>query len=294
MKHYLKNLLPRLQQYSKSLDHIENFVGQPWVLVDDALNRQVYVFQRDNSLIMSLNGQAQEGKWSYVPAVQSLLVDRGVDKILLNHAFVEKGLMVLKKDGYTEAPWVLINEREIPDLNVERYLKDLLIKKLNLKPHYQNGQMYYYADPYNTGLSYSCTFYDADLNRLGGPPFTIGESYTRSYSSSSYGSSVVKGIHTNRGRLRVSTDASRLSIGTEIWLEASFESTYAPDGVYKLSDSETYHSFMVKEGKIVSLKTKKDRTQLIVIIVVFILLIVLSVIQIRKENERREIPTQQN
>lgn len=96
---------------------------------------------------------------------QSLLIDRGADKILLKHAFLDRAVMVLRADNNFDNPWMLIDENEIPDLDVEKYLKSILINHQKLKPITCSGKVYYYSDPYGLGLNPDSKFYDHDLNK---------------------------------------------------------------------------------------------------------------------------------
>ena len=88
MKNYLSNILPRIKQFSQDLDKKEGFVDVPWVIIDELQNQQKYIFKRNGELLMSLNGQVTVGKWEYLSAARSLLIDRNVDKILLNQNFI--------------------------------------------------------------------------------------------------------------------------------------------------------------------------------------------------------------
>lgn len=133
MKQYLSKLLPRIKQYSQTLDKKELFVDAPWVIIDEQQNQQKYIFKRDGELVMSLNGHVTIGKWEYLSAARSLLIDRNVDKILLNQSFIDPAVMVLRKDGSKEENLVLANEVLLPDLDVVKYLKDLFYQKNNIK-----------------------------------------------------------------------------------------------------------------------------------------------------------------
>lgn len=84
-------------------------------------------------MILSKNGKVQEGKWDYFPEAKSLLIDRNTDKILCNEAFVDKGVMILKLDGTENRFFILANENIIPDLDANRYLKELRYQKLKIK-----------------------------------------------------------------------------------------------------------------------------------------------------------------
>ncbi|QHT67409.1 hypothetical protein GXP67_12575 [Rhodocytophaga rosea] len=132
MNYYINNLIPRLKEYSASLDKIEIFIDHPWVIIDENNNQQKYIFKRDGQLIMSFNGQVKIGKWEYLSYAKSLLIDRIDDKVLLNQNFVCPGVMVLKKDGFKEDHWILANETLIPDLDAAKYLKKLYYQKQNI------------------------------------------------------------------------------------------------------------------------------------------------------------------
>lgn len=120
---WLKNLLPRLESISKSLDQQELFIDQPWIFTDESGNRHQYIFMRSNELVLSVNGSVILGTWKLLSAAKSLLIDTTSEKLLLKHAFIDEGVMILKKDGIADTPFILVNERIIPDLNFYDYLK---------------------------------------------------------------------------------------------------------------------------------------------------------------------------
>ncbi len=133
MKEYIENIIPRLKEFSQSLDRKETFVDVPWVLVDAEGGFQKYIFKRNGELVMSLNGVVTIGKWEYLAPAKSLLIDRVKDKILLNQNFVDSAIMVLNQDGIKNGNFVLANEILIPDFDVSKYLKELYYDKNNVK-----------------------------------------------------------------------------------------------------------------------------------------------------------------
>jgi len=166
MKEYLSHLLPRLIQFSESLDSKELLVDQPWVYVDQSRNKQRYIFKRDGKLIMSLNGDVRVGSWEYISSTGALLIDWGHEKILVIQRFIDRGVLFLKKDSFFEDPFLLVNEKIVGDLDIERYLRALLITRSgrNCVPldggmvlEYENGflakgsQVYFNNKPANTG-----------------------------------------------------------------------------------------------------------------------------------------------
>jgi hypothetical protein len=131
MLNYIKNILPRLQRFSKQLDVTEIFVGKPWILIDEHSNTHEYEFDRNGRLIMAINGNVTEGRWEFRTATNRLLIDRLTDKILLQHAFVSEGVLVLKKSGTEDIPFLLYDRNIIKDGNVQSYLENFLIKTEN-------------------------------------------------------------------------------------------------------------------------------------------------------------------
>src|SRR5665647_1648846 len=172
MLDYIKNLLPRLQQYSKTLDHIELFVDQPWILRFGTGERYLYIFQRGGNLVVTINGIVTKGNWEYIAPAKALLITLSGKQFLLRRAFVEDGLMFLKVDGTVDEPWLFTNERKIPDPSdyyIKEYLTNIQVRIMGLQPlkltngsriyvKHSSGRDFYYDD--DTGS-------DADKIRFG-------------------------------------------------------------------------------------------------------------------------------
>lgn len=167
MKIYLKNILPRIKQFSQDLDRKEIFIDQPWVIIDEDMNQQKYIFKRDGELIMSYNGEAIKGTWEYISAAKSLLINRVNDSLLLNQGFIDPKVMVLKKDGLKDNNnLIMANQNLLPNLDVERYLKNIYYHNNRILNRYsESGQtleIHQSAESYSNGLydpgkiSYKC------------------------------------------------------------------------------------------------------------------------------------------
>ena len=121
MKEAIKNIIPRLIKFSKQMDKVETFVDKSWIYIDQIGNNHEYYFMRDHRLIMSVNGAAKTGKWELLPNGK-LLVDRVSDQIVLKNQFIDEALMILQKSASDDDPFILVDEKKIPDLDVLRYL----------------------------------------------------------------------------------------------------------------------------------------------------------------------------
>jgi hypothetical protein len=132
MNLYLKSIVNQLRNYSATLDKTSILIDKPWALIDEEFEMQKLIFKKDKELILSKNGQVQIGKWDYFPEAKSLLIERNSDKILCNEAFIDKGVMVLRLDGTDSRFFILANENVVPDLDANRYLKELRYQKLKI------------------------------------------------------------------------------------------------------------------------------------------------------------------
>ena len=127
MKDYLLSILPRLQRYSQRLDEEANFIEKPWAFVDGDGDTVTYLFRRSHELLVSKQGEVATGRWEYLPTLRSLLIEHEGRKRLYNQGFLDKAVMILRKDGTGEL-FALANSQMVPDLDVIGYLEGSLKK----------------------------------------------------------------------------------------------------------------------------------------------------------------------
>jgi hypothetical protein len=123
-----------LKNYSQSLANQNLLVDVPWTMIDGDLNLQRLIFKKDNSLYIVKEGEIQESKWEYLAAMNSIVIEVGGKKILLNEVFADKKALILKKDGNNQEFLSFVNEKELPDFNLIGHLNTL---KLNEETHNQ-------------------------------------------------------------------------------------------------------------------------------------------------------------
>lgn len=132
MNLYLKSLVEQLRNYSLSLNRRSVFIDKPWTLIDDEDKVQRLIFENNGQLVISQNGKVQRGSWEYFPVARSILIDRITDKILLNEAYIDNGVMILKMDGTENKFFVFTNENMVPDLDARKYLSSIRRQRLNI------------------------------------------------------------------------------------------------------------------------------------------------------------------
>ena len=81
MVEFIKNIIPRINKYGKSLSKIENFVDKNWIYFDEMGSRHEYLFLRDKRIIMTLDSVTKEGSWDLLPT-GDLLIKRSSDDLV--------------------------------------------------------------------------------------------------------------------------------------------------------------------------------------------------------------------
>lgn len=123
MIEFLKNIIPRIKKYSNELDKTENFVDKDWVFINNYGEKEEYIFERDNKLVMTDKNGTKIGSWRLLPTGH-LLVQRSKDDYeKLANMFIQQACLILQRSSNNDKPFVLINQQLIPDLNVVSYLK---------------------------------------------------------------------------------------------------------------------------------------------------------------------------
>ena len=128
----IQDLQSTLKNYSQGLAKQNLLVDIPWTMVDGDLNLQRLIFRKDNSLYIVREGEIQESKWEYLPAMNSLVIEIGGRKILMNEVFADGKALILKRDGVSLEFLCFANQKELTDLNLLEYLDKLInVKKLS-------------------------------------------------------------------------------------------------------------------------------------------------------------------
>ncbi|WP_374166365.1 hypothetical protein [Arcticibacter sp. MXS-1] len=128
---FLKNLIPRLKQYSTELSRIEQLVDKTWLHTDDYNNLISYRFLRDGTLLITNNGIVEEGTFVYLPP-DSLYLKFGEEKRMFSQNFIINGILVLQIQSRTETPFILYDPKVVLDGDVQGYLKSLFLQRQGL------------------------------------------------------------------------------------------------------------------------------------------------------------------
>lgn len=150
LQNLIQDLQSTLKNYSKGLENKNLLVEIPWTMVDGDLNLQRLIFNKDHSLYIVKDGDIQESNWKYLPEINSLVVEIGGKKILLNSVFSDGKALILKKDGLKRNFLSFANPNEIPDLNLIEYLSSIESSNNDSK-----GKQIKENDPIGTIIAFS-------------------------------------------------------------------------------------------------------------------------------------------
>lgn len=130
MEEYLRNILPRLRRHSSQLNRIEMFIERPWLKFNDN-NRVEYTFERNKTLIISTNGDAQVGTWELL-STGKLLIQKPNGDEQLEPQFLNENLFILSKPNSEDHLSLLINERIINNnFSIENFINNFLTYEEN-------------------------------------------------------------------------------------------------------------------------------------------------------------------
>ena len=107
MKTYLLDILNRYKKFSESLDVEAILCSKSWSVFNDSGCKEIYLFQHDGSLIISVSGEVTNATWKYIPVNQSILISTKSASYMLHPAFVDDIIFALQLDGTNQYSFMI-------------------------------------------------------------------------------------------------------------------------------------------------------------------------------------------
>lgn len=121
MKTFLLNIPNEIRNWSNTLDAKSVLCNQSWNVFNDEGVKEVYVFQKDGTLIASHNGKVTRAKWEYIPQNTSLIIENsGADTFMLRPAYYDKKVLALQVDG-TDNYALMVDEKFLDKLKLDSF-----------------------------------------------------------------------------------------------------------------------------------------------------------------------------
>lgn len=107
MKTYLFDTFSRYKRFSDKLDVQAILCNKSWWVFNDLGEKELYIFQINGNLIISISGRVSNAKWEYIPANKSIIVTGHGQSYMVHPAFVDNIILVFQVDGTNEYAFLI-------------------------------------------------------------------------------------------------------------------------------------------------------------------------------------------
>lgn len=101
----------KYKRFSEKLDVKAILCNKSWWVFNDSGEKEIYIFQEDGSLIVSLNGNVTVANWKYIPVNKSLIINSKEQSYMLHPAFSDNNILALQKDGTELYSFMILEEQ---------------------------------------------------------------------------------------------------------------------------------------------------------------------------------------
>lgn len=112
MKAYLFNAINRYKKFSEELDAQTILCDKSWWVFNDSSEKEVYIFNTDGTLIISVSGRITNATWLYISANKSIVISGNNQSYMVHPVFYDKVVFALQVDGTNDCIF-LIDENKI-------------------------------------------------------------------------------------------------------------------------------------------------------------------------------------
>lgn len=99
MNTYVLNILNKFKTFCDNMDVSAAICNKTWVVFNDSGERELYLFQQDGSVIITTNGIGFMGKWQWIPANNSLIIQQKESVLMFHPRYIDDMVLALTLDG---------------------------------------------------------------------------------------------------------------------------------------------------------------------------------------------------
>jgi len=107
MKTFLLNIPQRLRIESQKLDAQASLCDKAWTVFNDEGVKQLFIFQPDGSLLITINGEVYNSTWKYLPVNNSVVITSEGKSRMFHPAFMDNIVFALEQDGGAECLFMI-------------------------------------------------------------------------------------------------------------------------------------------------------------------------------------------
>ena len=120
MKTYLYDTFHRYKRFSEELDAKTILCNKSWWVFNDSGEKEVYIFNTDGTLIISVSGRVTNATWQYIAANKSLIITGNNQSYMVHPAFYDNSIFALQVDGTNHYAF-LIDENNMSSTNMRSF-----------------------------------------------------------------------------------------------------------------------------------------------------------------------------
>ena len=110
MKTYILDTIDRFKRYSQTLDVQTILCQKAWYVLNEDGDDEKLIFQKDGTIIVSINGTTKTYQWEYIPSMQSVHIKYSQSEgIMLKPAFLDGIILAFQKTGTKECMFLIDN-----------------------------------------------------------------------------------------------------------------------------------------------------------------------------------------
>ena len=120
MQTFLFDIFNRYKRFSENLDVKSVMCNKTWCVFNNSGESEIYKFQENGKLKISLNGKVTHATLEYIPANKSLIISGNEQSYMVHAAYVDNILFALQIDATKEYAF-LIDENNKQDFLPQSY-----------------------------------------------------------------------------------------------------------------------------------------------------------------------------
>ena len=110
MKTYILSIIKDIQKYSENLDAKAILCNKPWIVFNDAGEKEVYIFKKEGKLRIVLSGRVFDTSWEYESSNKSIIINGVDERYMVHPAFVDGTVLALNVDGTDKYSFLIEEE----------------------------------------------------------------------------------------------------------------------------------------------------------------------------------------
>ena len=107
MKTYFLDVIKRIKRFSEEFNVQTTLCDKTWTVFNDTGEKEVYIFQPDGTVFITSNGIGIKGKWHWLSANRSLIINKDDNVMMFHPEFIDNTILALTLDGTSKMAFLI-------------------------------------------------------------------------------------------------------------------------------------------------------------------------------------------